>query len=159
MTVDTRIDTLRHRASTVASRRHAVEKVIGVMHEQLGQALSLEDMAAIANSSPFHFNRVFRQVVGIPPAQFLYALRLQKAKHLLLTTTLNVTDVCYEVGYNSLGSFTTRFTDLVGVSPTHLRRLADDDMLYALQETLPDCALPHPPSALPPSLTGTEQLQ
>jgi AraC-like DNA-binding protein len=86
--------------------------------------LTLHDMAAIAHLSPCHFNRVFRQVTGIPPCEFLAALRLQEAKRLLLTTGLSVTDICFEVGYGSLGTFTTRFTQLVGLPPGRLRRLA-----------------------------------
>jgi AraC-like DNA-binding protein len=113
------------RACTIASRSRAIERVISQMRERLDEPLSLQEMAKIAYISPFHFNRVFRQITGIPPTQFLYALRLEAAKRLLLTTSLSVTDVCYEVGYNSLGTFTTRFSQLVGLSPCHLRRLAE----------------------------------
>lgn len=113
------------RADTIASRRQAVERVILAMRERLDEPLSLDDMADIACLSPYHFNRVFHQITGLPPTKFLYALRLSTAKRLLLTTPLSVTDVCFEVGYNSLGTFTTRFTRLVGLSPGHLRRLAE----------------------------------
>jgi AraC-like DNA-binding protein len=96
------------------------------MHQRLDEPLSLQDMADIATLSPYHFNRVFRQVTGIPPAQFLYTLRLEAAKRLLLTTQLSVTEICYEVGYNSLGTFITRFTQLVGLSPGQMRKLSAD---------------------------------
>jgi AraC family transcriptional regulator len=112
------------RASTVASHFRAVERVILAMRERLDEPLSLEDLADIAVISPYHFDRVFRQIAGIPPCQFLGALRIQKAKRLLLTTPLSVTDICFEVGYNSLGTFITRFTQLVGLSPRRLRQLA-----------------------------------
>ena len=113
------------RDCTAASRREAVERVIVTMNEQLDEPLSLNDMAKIAYMSPYHFNRVFHQITGLPPTKFLYAMRLGAAKRLLLTTSHSVADVCYEVGYNSLGTFTTRFTQLVGLSPGHLRRLAE----------------------------------
>jgi AraC family transcriptional regulator len=113
------------RICTQESRVRAVERVIATMRERLDEPLTLKAMARIAYISPFHFNRVFHQITGIPPAQFLYAMRLETAKHLLLTTERSVTDVCYDVGYNSLGTFTTRFTQLVGLSPGRLRRLAD----------------------------------
>jgi AraC family transcriptional regulator len=113
------------RDSTMASRRQAVERVIKAMRERLDEPLSLHDLARIAYISPFHFNRVFQQVTGLTPTRFLYAMRLHAAKHLLLTTPLSVTDVCFEVGYNSLGTFTTRFTQLVGLSPCGLRRFAE----------------------------------
>src|SRR5262249_18841945 len=75
-------------------------------------------------ASPYHFNRTFRQVTGVPPLQFLYALRLDAAKRLLTQTHKKVIDICYEVGYNSVGTFTRRFADVLGVSPTRLRKLA-----------------------------------
>lgn len=112
------------RAGTAESHRRAVERVIDAMHRRKDQNFSLEEMADIAFMSPYHFNRTFRQLTGIPPCQFMSALRLEMAKRLLLTTELSVTDVCFEVGYNSLGTFIRRFTDLLGASPRTLRRLA-----------------------------------
>jgi AraC family transcriptional regulator len=119
-----------YREKTISFYYQATERVISVMHKRLGEAFSLQDMAEIAGISPYHFNRVFRQVTRIPPSQFLNALRLEAAKKLLLTTKLNVTDICYEVGYNSLGTFITRFTKLVGVSPTKLRNLQEGGSPY-----------------------------
>ncbi|MCZ8190238.1 MAG: helix-turn-helix transcriptional regulator [Microcystis sp. LE19-338.1B] len=143
---------------------HAVERVILAMHESLDEPLSLEDMASIALLSPYHFNRIFHQITGIPPSRFLYALRLEVAKRLLLTTQLSVTDICYEVGYNSLGSFVTRFTQLVGLSPGSLRRLAaklDPSSLkeYCQHLTSLDRVVPLAPSLMgqietPESFTG-----
>jgi AraC-like DNA-binding protein len=67
-------------------------------------------MTGIAHLSPYHFARTFRRITGIPPGEFLGALRLQRAKELLLTTDLFTSEVCYEVGYASFGTFTSRFT-------------------------------------------------
>jgi AraC-like DNA-binding protein len=114
----------RERAETVAAHTQAVERAIHVMHTHLHELLTLEDLASVACLSPFHFNRVFRRVIGIPPGEFLSALRFQTARQLLLTTPLSVTDICFEVGYTSTGSFTSRFTQLVGVSPRLLRQRA-----------------------------------
>lgn|SRR5215213_708363 len=113
------------RASTSASHHRAVERVIRAMRAELCEHLSLQSLAEIAILSPFHFDRIFRQITGIPPCQFLGALRLEAAKRLLLTTQMSVTDICFEVGYNSLGTFITRFTQLVGLPPRRLRHLAD----------------------------------
>jgi AraC-like DNA-binding protein len=113
-----------HRASTLASYNQAVEQVIGVMRTRLADSLSLEDMADAAYLSPFHFNRIFRSMTNIPPGEYLSALRLEQAKRLLLTTNMSVTDVCFEVGYTSLGTFTTRFNQAVGLSPSQLRAFA-----------------------------------
>lgn len=106
------------------AHRGAVERVILEMRDRLADPLSLQDMARIACLSSYHFDRIFHQTTGIPPVQFLYALRIERAKRLLLTTPRTVTDVCYEVGYNSLGTFTRRFTQLVGLSPRKFRSLA-----------------------------------
>lgn len=112
-----------YRQETAHHYKQAVEKVIVAMHENLDQELSLEDMAEVAIMSPFHLNRVFRQLTGVPPCRFLTALRLAAAKRLLLTSDLSVTDTSLEVGYSSLGTFTRRFTELVGVSPGRFRNL------------------------------------
>jgi AraC family transcriptional regulator len=102
----------------------SVERVIRAMTSRLDVPLSNEDLADIACFSPCHFNRMFRRVTGIPPVQFHYALRLEKAKQLLVTTDLGITDICFEVGYSSLGTFVTRFSELVGLSPSAFRRFA-----------------------------------
>lgn len=109
---------------TVDIQTSAVARVISAMHEHIYDPLSLNEMGDIAHYSPYHFNRLFRKVTGIPPNHFLYSLRLAKAKRLLAETDMNVTEICFEVGYNSLGSFTTRFHQLIGLSPKSFRALA-----------------------------------
>ncbi len=106
----------------------AVERVIVEMNSRIATPLSLQDMAEIAALSPSYFHRVFRDITGIPPYRFQVALRLEMAKGLLLTTQLSVTDVCQEIGYDSLGTFTTHFTRHVGISPRGLRRLMEHQM-------------------------------
>src|SRR6476660_4196704 len=98
----------------------AVEQVVRWMREHLDQEISMEEMAEGAGVSPFHFLRTFRRFTGVTPALFLSALRLEEAKRLLLTTERSVTDICFDVGYSSVGTFTTRFTQLVGLSPARL---------------------------------------
>jgi AraC family transcriptional regulator len=106
-------------------RARAVERVIAAMRAPEPEVNSLHDMADMACLSPFHFSRVFRDVAGIPPAAFFGALRLDRAKRLLLQTDQSVTEVCFALGYASLGSFTTRFSNHVGVSPGRFRRLPE----------------------------------
>jgi AraC family transcriptional regulator len=115
-------DTAQH--MTLATHKQAVERAIQVMHTLMHEVLTLEDLASVAYLSPSRFKHVFRHLIGIPPGEFLSALRLQAARHLLLTTPLSVTDICFEVGYSSMGSFTSRFTHLVGLSPRLLRQRA-----------------------------------
>jgi AraC family transcriptional regulator len=112
------------RQVTLAAQTQAVERAIQFMHTHLHELLTLEDLAAVAYLSPFHFTRVFGRLIGIPPGEFLSALRFQAARRLLLTTSLSVTEICFEVGYTSTSSFTTRFTHLVGLSPRLLRQRA-----------------------------------
>ncbi len=111
-------------STTLTAHTQAVERVIQTMHTHLQELLTLEDLASVACLSPFHFNRIFRHLIGIPPGEFLSALRFQAARRLLLTTSLSVTDICFDVGYTSIGSFTSRFTRLVGLSPRLLRQRA-----------------------------------
>jgi AraC family transcriptional regulator len=105
------------------SHREAVIRVIEALRESANPTMALGQMARIALISRFHFDRLFRQVVGIPPRQFQSALRIASAKRLLLTSDLTALDVCMTVGYNSLGTFTRRFAQMVGTPPTGLRRL------------------------------------
>lgn len=115
-----------------AAHGPAVERVIVTMRERLGETLTLHDLAGVAHLSPFYFTRVFRDATGIPPAEYLAALRLQEAKRLLLTADASVTEACYAVGYSGLGTFAARFARLVGVPPGRLRRQAEEvDRLVA----------------------------
>jgi len=113
------------RADTLESHRRAVERVITDARERLCEPISLQDMSRVAYISTFHFNRVFHQITGLPPTKFISAMRLDEAKRLLLNTHLSITDICYDVGYNSLGTFTRRFTQQVGLGPREFRYLAE----------------------------------
>jgi AraC-like DNA-binding protein len=105
-------------------RMERLERVISAMSRQLDQPMTNAHLADIACLSPCHFNRVFCDIVGIPPIQFFYALRLKQAKRLLMETDLPITDICFDVGYNSLGTFTRRFNQLVGLPPRAFRNLS-----------------------------------
>lgn len=100
-----------------------VERVLTTMRERLGEQLTLDDLAQTAMFSKFYFARMFRHTTGLSPRRFLYALRLQEAKRMLVTTSLGVADISNRVGYNSVGTFTSRFTASVGVPPALYRRL------------------------------------
>lgn len=100
----------------------AVHRVIKSMKEGLDEPLTIDDMARTAMFSKFHFSRIFQRVTGLSPGKFLSAMRLQEAKQLLVSTSLNVIDISHRVGYNSVGTFSTRFTSSVGISPTAYRR-------------------------------------
>ena len=113
------------REDTIASHRRAVERVITSARGRLCEPISLRDMSRVAYLSAFHFNRVFHQITGLPPAKFISAMRLEEAKRLLLNTNRSITDISFEVGYTSLSTFTRRFNQRVGLGPREFRYLAE----------------------------------
>ncbi|MFV2013449.1 MULTISPECIES: helix-turn-helix domain-containing protein [unclassified Micromonospora] len=94
------------------------------MHERLGEQLTVDEIARAAMFSKFHFTRMFQRVTGVSPGRFLSALRLQRAKELLVSTSMSVVDISVSVGYNSVGTFSSRFSRSVGMSPTAFRQHA-----------------------------------
>ena len=98
--------------------------VVARMRADRTEPLGLQHLADLAGMSRFHFVRVFTAESGITPHRFLSSLRVERAKELLIQTSWPITEVCFEVGYNSLGSFTRTFTALVGTSPSGFRKLA-----------------------------------
>jgi AraC-like DNA-binding protein len=102
----------------------ATEQAISTMWSRYADPLSLDEIADSAILSKFYFSRVFRSLTGTSPGRFLAAIRLFKAKNLLLETDMSVTEVAYGVGYNSLGTFTSRFTRSVGASPARYRAMS-----------------------------------
>jgi AraC-like DNA-binding protein len=89
-----------------------------VIDRRYAEPLVLDEIAAVAGVSKFHFLRCFAETYGITPAQYLAERRIERAQDLLRNTNLTVTEVCIAVGYSSLGSFSSRFRDLVGMSPS-----------------------------------------
>jgi AraC-like DNA-binding protein len=85
------------------------------------ERLDVEDMARAAGLSRAHFSREFRRVFGDSPHAYLLTRRLERAAALLRTTDRSVTDICFSIGLQSVGSFTTSFTRTYGVSPTVYR--------------------------------------
>ena len=130
-----------------------VERATSLIRNEFAEPLTLDDIANAALMSRFHVSRIFHQVTGISPGRFLTAVRLNEAKRLLLTSTMSVADISCAVGYTSVGSFTTRFTDCVGVSPGKFRRLAELGVLGPIK---PATARPARSDG---SLTGTVRLE
>ena len=111
------------RTDTTDAYQTAVLRVIGHMKAHLAAPLDLDELARIAAISKFHLVRVFDEITGTTPHHFLSCLRVQRAKELLLKTDSAITEVCLLVGYNSLGTFSKTFSDLVGVAPQAFRAL------------------------------------
>jgi AraC-like DNA-binding protein len=91
---------------------------------EYAQPLDVEALARGAHMSAGHFSRQFRLAYGESPYGYLMTRRIERAMALLRRGDLNVTEVCFEVGCSSLGTFSSRFTELVGVPPSVYRRWA-----------------------------------
>jgi AraC-like DNA-binding protein len=92
-----------------------------LIDREYARPLDVPAMAQTALMSPAHFSRQFRAAYGETPYSYLMTRRIERAKALLRRGDLSVTDVCMEVGCTSLGSFSSRFTELVGESPSAYR--------------------------------------
>ena len=86
------------------------------------EPLDLAQLAAVAALSPWHFQRLFTATYGMSPAAHLSRRRVERAQDLLRSSNLTVTEVCHLVGFTSLGSFSSRFRELVGVTPSAYQR-------------------------------------
>jgi AraC-like DNA-binding protein len=91
------------------------------MDRDYAQPLDVEELARGANMSAGHLSRQFRKVYGESPYSYLMTRRIERAMTLLRRGDMSVTDVCFAVGCSSLGTFSTRFRELVGVSPSAYR--------------------------------------
>src|SRR5829696_8378382 len=94
------------------------------MDREYAQPLDVEALARGANISAGHLSRQFRIAYGESPYSYLMTRRIERAMTLLRRGDRSVTDVCFEVGCSSLGTFSSRFTELVGVPPSVYRREA-----------------------------------
>lgn len=93
-----------------------------VLAARIDEPLRLNDAAREAYLSPYHYHRLFTRTFGETPHEFVTRLRIDRAKRLLARDGLPVTDVCFAVGYESLGSFSSRFRALVGYTPSEYQR-------------------------------------
>jgi AraC-like DNA-binding protein len=91
---------------------------------EYAQPLDVEALARGAHMSAGHLSRAFRSAYGESPYSYLMTRRIERAMALLRRGDLSVTEVCFAVGCSSLGTFSTRFTELVGMPPSAYRRLA-----------------------------------
>ena len=95
---------------------------------EYAQPLDVEALARGVHMSAGHLSRQFRLAYGEPPYSYLMTRRIERAMALLRRGDLSVTEVCFEVGCSSLGTFSTRFTELVGVSPSAYREQVAEEM-------------------------------
>lgn len=100
----------------------ALRRVRDNIDRRFAEPLALDELAALAGMSRFHLIREFRSAYGETPMRYLSRRRIERAQDLLRYANLTVTEICMAVGYSSLGSFSSRFTALVGESPVAYQR-------------------------------------
>jgi AraC-like DNA-binding protein len=124
---------VRRTISNVTSRSAAEQRLhdLAVLRRvrdridrEYAQPLDVEALARGAHMSPGHLSREFKLAYGEPPYGYLMTRRIERAMALLRRGDLSVTEVCFAVGCSSLGTFSTRFTELIGVPPSTYRREA-----------------------------------
>jgi AraC-like DNA-binding protein len=91
------------------------------MDRAFAQPLDVASLARVAHVSPAHFSRQFRATFGETPHRYLQRRRVERAMELLRETDRPVTEICLDVGFNSLGTFSRTFSDIVGEPPTAYR--------------------------------------
>jgi transcriptional regulator GlxA family with amidase domain len=123
--------------STVPLARHLLD-ARDLADRRYAEPLDIEALARHANVSPRHFSRSFRRVFGETPYQYLLTRRIERARHLLRTTDRAVIEISRDVGFASVGSFTTTFRRHAGVTPTGYRRANPSP---SPADLIPHCAL------------------
>jgi AraC-like DNA-binding protein len=123
MSMATRTDTQSRVTSRPAAAQYLrdlarLHRVRDRIDREYAQPLDVEALARGVNMSAGHLSRQFRRAYGEPPYTYLKTRRIERAMALLRRGDLNVTEVCFAVGCSSLGTFSTRFTELVGVPPS-----------------------------------------
>lgn len=149
---------LKDGGQAVTDQYAEIDGAISFIHRHLDEPLSLPHLARHVAYSPYHFVRLFKERMGLTPMHYVAALRLQRAKELLLHTNLSIRDIGLEIGQQSLGTFTTRFTQRVGMTPALFRHapLEANDHLRALQR-LNDWRAPGLPAHQGATIAGTVQ--
>jgi AraC-like DNA-binding protein len=125
-------------AETALAVLPALLRARDLIDREYGQPLDLEAMAGEAGYSRFHFARAFAAAYGETPRGYLTRRRIERAKTLLRTANLSVTEICFLVGFSSLGSFSGRFKKLVGRSPSAYR---DEAVARTGAPPIPGCVV------------------
>lgn len=102
----------------------ALRRARDLIDRHYAEPLDLDAIARAAGYSRHHFARAFRAAYGEPPGRYLSRRRVERAQDLLRSVNLTVTEVCHLVGCSSLGSFSSRFTEFVGMPPSQFQRQA-----------------------------------
>ncbi|HEV7657857.1 MAG TPA: AraC family transcriptional regulator [Mycobacteriales bacterium] len=107
----------------------AVQQAVSAMRTRYAEPVTPRGLAAEAFVSPFHFSRVFSATTGTTPGRFLAAVRMFEAKRLLVSSPLTVAEIVAAIGYTSVGTFTSRFSGSVGLTPSRYREQQVGELL------------------------------
>lgn len=110
-------------SSTYNTAKKNIDKSIEYIRDQYDEKFSLEEAAKVAHLSPFHFIKAFKAHTGKTPYEYLMFIKIHKAKELLSSHSLSITEICFMCGFNSLSNFTSFFKKKVGVTPSEYRRI------------------------------------
>lgn len=111
----------RHRGPVPTGLLPHLRRARDHIDREYRSAVDLDQLAAVAGVSKFHFVRAFAATYGETPIRYLTRRRVERAQDLLRSANLTVTEICMAVGFASLGSFSSRFAELVGETPTAYR--------------------------------------
>ena len=109
------------RAVNVEDENRRLLRARDAMDRDFARPLDVPALARVAFVSPAHFSRRFKATFGETPHRYLQRRRVERAMYLLRSTDRTVTDICMEVGFTSLGTFSRTFADIVGESPSTFR--------------------------------------
>jgi AraC-like DNA-binding protein len=110
----------------MAEKGSSIEKanktdVVSYIMEHLSEDVSLEELAKKASLSPFYFSRLFKKETGFTPHDYILTTRINHAKFLLLTSSLSIKDICFQLGFSSESAFCTAFKKKIGETPSEFR--------------------------------------
>jgi AraC family transcriptional regulator len=110
-------------SSEYTTAKKNIDKAIEYLRDQYSEEISLEEAAKVANLTPYHFIKTFKAYTGKTPYEYLMQVKIHKAKELLGSHNMTITEICYMCGFNNLSNFTSFFKKKVGVSPSQYRKI------------------------------------
>ena len=117
--------------------KERINKVVRYIEQSLDKDLLLEELAALACFSPFHFQRIFKEIIGETPKQFIKRLRLEDAAHMIvLYPEKSILEVALKVGFQSLEAFSRAFKDYYLLSPDNFRKSDEKEKVKIIQKPI-----------------------
>ncbi|MGG0288796.1 AraC family transcriptional regulator [Peribacillus butanolivorans] len=109
------------KSRAVYSDNFQLNQVLDYIHTSYSENINIEQLAAVANQSKYHFIRSFKKATNYPPGLYIQCLRIENAQRLILTTKKTITEISYEVGFSNPSQFYKIFNKLVGIPPKKYR--------------------------------------